>query len=200
MEEIISHEQPFDGLRVAFVRDPVDRFVSSYMEIRRKARGYTPHYKSIQQDFDQFFVRYLGGNYSDGRYTIKNHFRAQTAYLTHRNGDGIAFDYIGRSEYLQQEWNTSFRSFLPTRIPDLPKERMWATTGVKPAMSPDQIRHVCRLYCHDFCCLGMDFPQECTCPQSETDTDKENSTGCEKLDVCPCQSMRPPLYPWHSSS
>ena len=186
-EGIVYHPQHFDGVRVAFVRDPVDRFVSSYMEIRR--RGYKPHYEDIQQDFDEFLVRYIEGNYSDGRHTIRSHFRAQTAHLTHRNGDGIAFDYIGRAEHLNREWNTSLRSFLPFRIPDLPEERVEATTAVKPVMSPDQIRHVCRLYCHDFCCLGMDFPPECT-----------NSTGRERLDVCPCQSTRPPLYPWHTSS
>ena len=196
--EFIHHEQQFDGLRVAFVRDPVDRFVSSYMEIRR--RGYTPHYDDIQQDFDEFFVRYLEGKYGNGRYTITKHFRAQTAFLTHRNGDGITFDYIGRTEHLKQEWNTSFRSFLPTRIPDLPEKIARATKKIKPVMSPDQIRHVCRLYCHDFCCLGIDFPQECTCGESETDTGKRNSTGCENLDVCPCHSMEPPLYPWDSSS
>ena len=64
MNEFIHHEQQFDGLRVAFVRDPVDRFVSSYMEIRR--RGYTPHYDDIQQDFDKFFVRYLGESTATG--------------------------------------------------------------------------------------------------------------------------------------
>ena len=188
-EGIVYHWQHFDGLRVAFVRDPVDRFVSSYMEIRTPPRGYKPHYDDIQQDFDEFFIRYLEGKYRDGRYTIKNHFGAQTAHLVHHNGDGIIFDYIGRAEHLNREWNTSLRSFLPFRIPDLPEKRVRATTVVKPVMSPDQIRHVCRLYCHDFCCLGMDFPPECT-----------NSTGREKLDVCPCQSKRPPLYPWHTSS
>ena len=186
---IVYHAQHFDGVRMVFVRDPVDRFVSSYMEIRTPSRGYKPHYDDIQQDFDEFLVRYIEGKYSNGRYTITNHFRAQTAFLTHRNGDGIAFDYIGRAEHLNREWNTSLRSFLPFRIPDLPEKRGRSTTVVKPVMSSDQIRHVCRLYCHDICCLGMDFPPECT-----------NSTGRERLDVCPCQSKRPPLYPWHTSS
>jgi len=196
-------DEAIGALRVAFVRDPVDRFVSSYMEIY--IRGYVPLHDDIQMDFDRFFEQYLGGNYSDGRYTIKPHFRAQTLFLCHANGDGISLDYIGRTEHIDDEWNTTFRAFLPptARMPDLPRKRGRYTNPKisKPKVRPDQVRHICRMYCHDYCCLGMDFPPECR-GGNQNNATAESDDGQEHDDIgrCPCQSKKLPVYPWHTSS
>eukprot|EP00560_Eucampia_antarctica_P002153 CAMPEP_0197840468 /NCGR_PEP_ID=MMETSP1437-20131217/45627_1 /TAXON_ID=49252 ORGANISM="Eucampia antarctica, Strain CCMP1452" /NCGR_SAMPLE_ID=MMETSP1437 /ASSEMBLY_ACC=CAM_ASM_001096 /LENGTH=312 /DNA_ID=CAMNT_0043450091 /DNA_START=160 /DNA_END=1095 /DNA_ORIENTATION=+ len=183
-------EEAIDALRVAFVRDPVDRFVSAYMEILTPSRGYKPHYEDVQEDFDHFFDRYLEGNYSDGRYTIKFHFMAQAQFLTHSNGDGISLDYIGRTEHLNEEWNSTFKAFLPVDIPALPQTRARITeaNNTKPVMRPYQIRHICQLYCHDYCCLGMEFPLECRDHQNTTSESGETGT----IGNCPNQ----PIYSW----
>ncbi|KAL7528030.1 hypothetical protein ACHAWF_002407 [Thalassiosira exigua] len=171
------------SFRVAFVRDPMERFVSAYMETR--LRGYKPTFQNVQEDFDEFFQKYLDGNYSDGRYDIFAHFMAQKHYLSHKNGDGVNFDYIGRIETIHEEWNTTFRESLrdslPLSLPDFPlKRKRHSFDKAKPTLTPQQAHAICDLYCHDYCCLSIDFPKEC--PES----------SCP----CPAEGRKRPFYPW----
>lgn len=189
--EVLNGTQTFslndlkdNSYRVAFVRDPVDRFIAAYMEVQHPSRGYKPMFPhSIQDDFDNFMELYLAGNFDDGRYTIDSHFRAQVHFLSHPNGDGILFDYIGRTESMYQEWETTLSKNLPDNVvlPKLPKVVEERNVAKKPVAKPKHIQRICDLYCHDYCCLDIEFPSEC--PQS----------------TCPCPS-KPPLYHWLTST
>mmetsp|Transcript_6280 Transcript_6280/g.9656 ORF Transcript_6280/g.9656 Transcript_6280/m.9656 type:complete len:354 (-) Transcript_6280:22-1083(-) len=167
-----------NAFKFAFVRDPLERFVSAYMEIIINRQYPRVLSANKEEEFTLFFNKFINGTFQDMNYTIPNHFTPQ--FNTLRLGRK-RLDYIGRSEQLFNEWSTTLKEKIPG-LPDFPKKpgshQRNSKESSKPNLTSEQKQAICSMYCRDFCCLAMEFPPECT--QSK----------------CPCEEETNPVYSW----
>ncbi len=99
-KEMLPHEYFSSLFKFAFVRNPWDLQVSSFHHIRRER----PHLMQGIDDFETFLKWKLNPERAY-QYHIDTSIELQTDYLIDLRGN-IVVDFIGRSETLQDDFNT----------------------------------------------------------------------------------------------
>ena len=163
-------------LRIGFVRNPYERFASSYWDFRFGR----PRARSIDASFEAFCHSFIGSRWEGLR-----HFRPQVEFLMDEKG-AILVDYLGRYENLDDDWN-ALDERLPFRVKRLRQLRFqtrmpyrdeWRNANVKrrierliglirwriwpPKRPPLDLMYqssrarqlVCEYYASDFECFG----------------------------------------------
>jgi hypothetical protein len=107
-----------DALKIAFVRDPISRFISAFLEIfyRRhiKLEGIDTNTdgivnnSTVQNIFDEFFDKFINRNISKNseiEHLLNAHLSSQMMLLSNLDGTGMELDFVGRTETLEHDYN-----------------------------------------------------------------------------------------------
>lgn len=137
-----QYDNHADYLKVAFVRNPIDRAISKYFHhYNRPDVGLPKEQAAKDMDFSEWVLN--GG---------LECFRPQVAYVCDEE-QRLLVDFIGRFENLQNDWNVVCRKLglLPTELKKLnqsKRHRVNVTDGAR--------RYLNRRYEKDFVAFGYD--------------------------------------------
>ncbi len=145
--------QNFDSIsKIAFVRDPYDRFVSAYNYLRYKSRASFDRFwveSNIGKDsIDSFIERWLDAKSVED--CSVDHFRSQASYLCDSAGE-LNIDYIGKLETLGDDISRINAKFgLKITV----KHENMSPGGTETALSPKSIDRISQAYDRDFSLFG----------------------------------------------
>lgn len=168
-----------DWLRISFVREPLNRFWSSYEEmiarnldqrinIPEKFRGFVsdlPNYKAYEALFTQpeALVKHCHRFVDDwdGLTVFDNHLTLQAPLLVHPS-TGLArnISYLGEVPLVQESWDQLAELFGTPTLTAI-KGRSYPRRMDIKFVDEDHTNRICQLSAIDYCCLNYKLPKEC---------------------------------------
>lgn len=169
-------------LRTAFVRNPMDRALSSFHEIMKRRLNWVQQKPALrrmnltsQDQLVEEFVRVIDQLASDPtkpeRVLYGAHFLTQANFMVGDDAEKLAIDYIGSADHIEEE----LRYFL--QDPHLKTERLsgppryynyedssasQSQFRIKESDIPQRTKEqLCKIYADDYCCFGFEFPAAC---------------------------------------
>ena len=145
---------------VAFLRDPLERFVSAFKEVffaRRALDGRYPSNFSVQRKFDSFTSDFINNDSFSSAY-VAEHFRSQTQCVCVA-GVCPRFAHLGEVRRLAEDWNEILVPLF--NISPVSSKNMRPGRQVRLTLSDADARILCRIYYHDYCCFGLAVPERC---------------------------------------
>jgi len=188
------------SLKLAFVLDPVKRFVAAFAElyIHRKVSPFGPvapkdlvKGAALQQQFDKFTDAYIAGKIPDEPSFSKHYpgpFTAQLGYISHHDYDFIG---LGGTEKFADEWNGIIHEkYGMPLMGDNHREQLSSSdNSFGITVSGKQHRMLCLVYARDYCCiapLAANIPPECMGPDESNDP----------VAWCKTAAKTPNIYSW----
>ena len=174
--------------KVAFVRDPIERFESAFLEVylcrqsknnNSRPLGTGSSGDALQRNYEHFTQLFVDGGLRFVNFTaqlsieVAEHFRSQTQSVCYPDGTCPDLDFLGRTETLNEDWNRAIPefgwAFMPLKLNMRSRQHRTGTRMVgncgttvhKLAMHPSHTKRLCQIYRNDFCCFGLDFPEAC---------------------------------------
>jgi hypothetical protein len=191
--EMINDESWF---RTALVRDPMDRAISSFHEIKARSSD-RELYAAQYPEGGKRATDYAAAGYHDGcespesaledfqkmmDYTEHDdspvnhvpfgwHFLTQTHFMIDAKGEKFPLDYIGQfKDLLREEKYLMKDENLELVYNSGPYDSNQPGCRIdKTKLSVDIQRSICRAFQDDYCCFGFDFPEACSDMKCPTD-------------------------------
>jgi hypothetical protein len=189
LREMIKNEPWF---RTAIVRDPMDRAVSAFHEVKARMgtpelfdvlpeemrseyaragyeQGCLPNGTGLLDDFQKMLDNFEQDENPEKRVPFGFHFLTQTHFVTDEQGEKLPLDYIGDfKDLLREEKFLMKDENLELPHNSGPFDAKEPDCRVENAKLPLQLqRSICRIYLDDYCCFGFPLPEACSdmvCP------------------------------------